>query len=318
MNSYTKNKTRGRGFTLVELLMVIAIISVMATMALGIISKSQDDAKASATISRITQIEAILQIQLENYEVRRLPIGLRELSQYCNGNAIRPLDANGVEEQLFAHVRNMKRRILMDIINSEMPRPLLVPANTSGFGYNSDVGKFPTELPGVGTGGLGFRDWLDGAFVNGSPSLSTRLQGVTPVKTLSWQRIAASPNWESFDLPGEYLYAILERIEIDGEPAIEMLGPAAVGNSDQDVWPEIVDSWGEPMNLRIWQVDAIEVDSSGAPTPGTDIWEDVANDFTQRDPATGFPIGYTVMDATVPRDLTKIRFEVASTRLENY
>ena len=123
--------------------------------------------------------------------------------------------------------------------------------------------------------------------------------------------------FDDFNLPGEYLYAILERINVDGTPAIEFLGDAAVGNTDGDGFKEVVDAWGEPMNLRLWQIEGLEVaDRDGNPPPGTDVWEDkeATPDFDVRD-SFGIPFGYKVLDPTETRELSKIRAEVASQRI---
>jgi len=199
----------------------------------------------------------------------------------------------------------------MDIISAEMPRPFVVPnTNPQRFDKNPDLGRFPTNVAGVGTGSLGFRDWLDSAY----PGLARRLSDLVPSKVLSFRRL----DDPEFNLPGEYLYAILERIDVDGTPATESLGNSAIGNSDDDRFPEIVDAWGEPMQLRIWQIAGVEVDQDGNPTEDTDIWQDMDPNpnFDLRDP-NGFPLGYKVLDPTESRDITKIRTEVASTRLLN-
>jgi prepilin-type N-terminal cleavage/methylation domain-containing protein len=289
-----------------ELLIVIAIIGVLASMGLGIMRKAQVDAREAATQSRVEQIESLLQMQLEDYEVRRLPISLREIAAYCNNNMIHADLGGGVEDNLRLDVTNMKRRILMDIINAEMPRPVVDSSTASGFRYNPDVGLFPTTLPGFNNP-MGFTEWLDDRF---GPTIITRLNGLTSAKVQSWQWIANLPTAQrdTFDLPGEYLYQILARIDIDGSTAIELLGNATIGNSDGDDFLEIVDAWGDPMSLRIWQVDAEEV--------STDVWQDIEpSDFEQVDSSTGMPLGYTVIDPTVPREISKIRFEVRSDNL---
>lgn len=296
------------GFTLVELLFVIAIISVLSTLSLGIMLSAQDDAKESATLSRIRQVEAILQIELEEYEVRRLPIRTRDLIPGGAGVGVR--------------VRNLRRRIIADIINAELPTLLVNQNGTPDPNDDSfvipELGVFPTNQPSVmqpgdGIERMGFRDWLDDNF----PGLASDLEGVASSRVTAWSSVIAMqdiPNGKIFDLPGEYLYEALRRINLDGDPAIETLGNQAVGDSDGDGFLEIIDAWGEPLQLIIWQIAAQEVDGSGNPMPGTDVWEDVPNaEFNTV--INGGPTGYTLIDPTVPREVSKIRFEVRSTRL---
>ena len=73
-------------FTLVELLIVIAIIGVLTAMSLSLLGSASNDAKVSATQARMSQITSILQLQMEDYEVRRLPISNRVLGQFVEAN----------------------------------------------------------------------------------------------------------------------------------------------------------------------------------------------------------------------------------------
>lgn len=320
--SPTRNQIH-RGFTLIELLFVIAIIAVLSTMALGVMKSAQDDAKEAATLSRISQIEAILQIELEDYEVRHLPIRNSVLAAYARAN---PIYTNGGNpDKIGLQVRNLRRRILSDIINAEFPRPVI--DGGGNFLLNPGLGAFPTTIPGAGTGSPAFWDWLDDEYPltpgPSYPKLRDVLVQLAPAKVLSWRQIASLPDAtkKEFDLPGEYLYALLARIDLDGAPAVETIGNQAIGDYDGDGFLEIVDAWGDPLQLRIWQVGAEEVDD--------DIWEDVAvvnydlrvnsiefeDDFGNIQKFTGAPTGYTVLDPTVPREINKIRFEVIATRL---
>ena len=93
------------GFTLVELLFVIAIIAVLGALSAGILSKARKDAQISATESRITQIEAIMQTVMEDFEVRRMPFRNSELPENLTLTA----------------VRNLRRQIVAGMILAEYP-----------------------------------------------------------------------------------------------------------------------------------------------------------------------------------------------------
>ena len=331
MNLSPNQKQNHFGFTLVELLFVIAIITVLSTMALGVMKSAQDDAKEAATEARIRQIEAILQIELEDYEVRRLPVSVGLLATYARAFPLYGTSANPMKVSL--QVRNLKRRIIQDIINAEMPRPVVNPVrNPDGslnFDWNPDIGFFPTNsVPAtdpvnpMDPARIGFDQWLR----NGYPAaLRNTLEASTSAKVRSWsafrRTLISNGTEDEFDLPGEYLYEILKRIDLDGAPAIETLRNQAIGDSDSDGFMEVVDAFGEPMQLRIWQIDADEINpdesrvSPQNPNPRTDIWRDVpAVDFEDRDP-DGVPTGYSGINPTEPRETNKIRFEVVSTRL---
>ena len=341
--SPVKNSMR-RGFTLIELLFVIAIIAVLSSLALGVMKSAQDDAKEAATEARIRQIEQILQSELEDYEVRRLPVSVARLAGYVFANPLYgDADSDGNPDFIGLQVRSLKRRVMQDIISAELPRPLIDVDGMGNpildsdgnltFAYNPDLGVFPTTQP-PGTGGTGFTSWLN-ARHPGAPGLRVFLNGFRSSRVRAWGNFASSLSttttdanyFEKFNLPGEYLYQTLAQLDIDGTPAIELLGPQAIGNSDDDAFLEVVDAFGDPLQLRIWQVDAIEVASSSTAStplsPGvTDVWVDKTPDvgpfplidFESRAP-NGVPDGYSVIDPTIPRPINKIRFEVISTRL---
>ena len=316
------------GFTLVELLLVIAIISVLAAMSLGVLRNAQDSAKSAATQARITQIEALLAIQLEDYEVRRLPISNRELADYVRANPAKDEDGDNVK--VFVQLQALRRQILMDIINSEFPRPYIDAQD--GFRLNPDVGQFPSDIgPVVGAAEtvpfgdepVGFRTWLETNYMNpvNETPLSERLDQLKTSAIRSLERFNPDPDnadaGDPFNLPGEYLYAVLERLDVDGTPAVELLGNAIVGNVDGDQFSELIDAWGEPLQLRIWQVDSMPNLELGAYDDGVSsvINEDVEElDFDLLD-AEGVPTGYVGLDPQIPREIRKIRFEVVSTRM---
>ncbi len=310
MKSQHQKTDRRIGFTLTELMLVIAIMAVLSTMSLALMRSAQEDAKYSATRSRIHKIEAMLQLELENYEVRRLPIRLAELASFMPG-------AN------LAEIRDVKRRILADLISSEMPRPFV---NEFGeFVVNPDLGRFPTQSqplvpwvagsPQEAAYKIGFYEWL---FNKYGKSLGLRLRELRSAGTQSWDAYRDV----EFDLPGEYLYAILERIDYDGSSGIEALGNAAIGNSDGDQYPEVVDAWGNSMQLRILQVISEEVDASGNFQADTGVWQDYPTDWTTEQdagvPTDGLPVGYCPLNPVVPQELNEIRFHVVSPQLDSY
>ena len=308
-----KTDQRPTGFTLIELLMAIAILTVLSTMTLALMKSATDDAKGAATNSRIARIEALLQTELENYEVRRLPVRNSELLSIVSGTNRR------------GKVKNLRRRILLDIINAEMPRPVLgTPAVLNGqinFETNPDLGVFPTAEPAIGSVAPydeGFNKWLEDNYL----SLRNALRARPPAGAQSWIR---HRNVE-FKLPAEYLYEILSRIDVDGISGVEVLGGQAVADSNGNGFPEVVDAWGNPLQFQILQLDLTETSAS------SDVWAEPALvDWTSMDPstgvdldgngsvsyeeryATGVPTGYVPLNPVIPALIHQIRFRITST-----
>ena len=327
--SLRQSRGSNSGFTLVELLLVIAIISVLSLMSLGVLRNAQDNAKSAATQARITQIESLFAILLEDYEVRRLPISNRDLAAYVRGNPAQ--DENGDSMKVFVQVQLLRRQILMDIISSEIPRAFI---NDAGeLVLNPDLGKFPSNERPIVDGSpseFGFDGWLRENYPNaplgGSPSLdpllAQELANREPAGVRSLERLASASSEPDnvFDLPGEYLYAVLQRMDIDGTPAVETIGNAAIGNTDGDSFPELIDAWDDPLQLRIWQVNAVPAASNPGSYLGTGsavIFQDIPGediDFDQVD-ADGVPMGYVGLNPQVPREIQQIRFQIFSPRL---
>jgi prepilin-type N-terminal cleavage/methylation domain-containing protein len=288
------------GFTLIELLLVIAILGVLTTLSLAMLRSASESAKVSATQGRIKRIEALLLAELERYEVRRLPMGRDELGTFIAANPLSSIKISGLR------LDNLRKRIIQDLINCEMPRPLV-----SGTAYlrNPDLGMFPSTQPANPTR-PGFLTWLNDTFPNPPPNrLSTELANYPSGTIQSW----ADPRYlnPNFNHPGEYLYEILTRIDSDGVPALETLTSTCFADTDEDGFVEVVDAWGEPLLWFIAQTDVVDPDVID------ESYQDVAViDWTQRQP-NGMPVGYTVLDSTVPRDLQQIRITVFSQRLNS-
>jgi prepilin-type N-terminal cleavage/methylation domain-containing protein len=311
-------------FTLIELMFVIAIIAVLASLAYGVMAEAQVDAQVSATKSRIAQIESIMQVVMEDYEVRRLPVRNAELLAFVRANQITG-GTDPVPEVV--QLKNLRRRIMLDLIKAEFPTAYV----DSSFQLvpNPDMGVFPTNQPVLASTTFmdsapfnqSFRSWLSNAYPNGN--LANFLANRQTAEVLFWQNFAASlPNpapdpAKTFSDPGEYLFVQLSRINIDGSTALELLGPNAVGDPDDDGHPDIVDAFGESMGLKIFQAapNAMLTDVSN------DSWAFGETNWKQRTPpeiaGRGInPAGYQIASSIVPSPISTIRIQVVSPRLE--
>ena len=197
--SYRKMNTQ-RGFTLVELLLVMSILAVLATLSLAVVSDAQFNARKSATQTRISLLERLLAERMENYSVQTSPVD--NLLNYVDNST----DAD------IAIAREVGRRILLEVLNSEMPRSFGDVA-LNNLGANS----FPSTR---------FTEWVNdntNLFAAGSPDGATRLindlrlpGSVTFNARLFQQRSTVEPSNYPDD-SSEYLFLILSATEIDGQ-----------------------------------------------------------------------------------------------------
>jgi len=304
-----------RAFTLIELLIVIAIIGVLTAMSLTLLAGASNDAKISATQARISQITNILQLQMEDYEVRRLPIANRVLQQYIAVNRIQ-IDGNTEAKNDRLQLKYLRRQLLMALIDSEMPRPARMGAIDEAFSYggNPNAGSFPSSfdlssnmLSGAqqfGQESTNFRDWIALNYAQqptgGAPNLVTLLDRNASGVANKWQQLGNGRkfNEDTPELyPAEFLYEILSSIQIDGQSAVELLGNSAIANDDNDDFPEIVDAWGEPLIFDIEQPLA----DAAALAQGRVI-DDVSGSTISLDPRQ-------------PRSLRDVRIVVGSARV---
>ena len=270
-------------FTLVELLIVIAIIGVLTAMSLSLLGAASNDAKVSATQARMSQITAILQLQMEDYEVRRLPVSNRILRNYVAAN---PIMIDGKPDPMNARLQlqYLRRQMLMALIDSELPRParILTLGQPIAYVENEFAGQFGSGLDLAPESAFAqtndrkqvdedenpaffvsaedsFFVWLESNYPQ--PVRNTRLtgllNGLSSSSAVKFRRqvddTTAQGALDDLDLPGEYLHEILRSIQVDGQSAVESLGSSAIANTDSDRFPEVVDAWGEPLLFDIEQ-----------------------------------------------------------------
>jgi len=282
-----------RAFTLIELLIVIAIIGVLTAMSLTLLAGASNDAKISATQARISQITNILQLQMEDYEVRRFPISNRILMSYIEDTGGNPVNQIGTLPARL-QLKYLRRQLLMALIDSELPRPMgQFPsgqpvdyfenefAGQLGSGFDLDE---PSNFANGGSKHSGvfgmpsntLAGWLNANYGNAitlrgaSVTLAGLLNRVAPSGARKFQRqvdvgvdVDANGVPIELNLPGEYLHEILRSIQIDGQSAVESLGNAAIGDTDDDGIPEVIDAGGEPFLFDIEQFSAT-VDGDGS------------------------------------------------------
>jgi prepilin-type N-terminal cleavage/methylation domain-containing protein len=85
------NSSNRQGFTLVEIMIVVAIIGLLATMAIPNFRASRDRANTVACINNLTKIEGAIQIwALENKKDSGQPVGYGDISGYLRNALVCP------------------------------------------------------------------------------------------------------------------------------------------------------------------------------------------------------------------------------------
>jgi len=99
--------SRRVGFTLVELLIVVTVLGLLATLSLGALQKARDAARMTRTKATIAKIHNIIMRKYEAYGTRRVPLDMSGISLADRNNR-----ASMATERLHA---------LRDIMRMEMP-----------------------------------------------------------------------------------------------------------------------------------------------------------------------------------------------------
>lgn len=254
-----KRQSMRKAFTLVELLLVISIIAILAALGLGVMSQAQEDAAAGATRSRIILIQKILEIELEDYEVRRSPVSFAAMNAVATNSTV--INAgNGL-----LNIKQLKRMIMADLIRAEMPDGSWFNSPSTGYPPETErIGEFPTnELV----------EFLESPYF-GLTNARSYFPAAPPsvTKWQSWRNrpgnffVLDSDPSDGIDEEAadrsELLFAILTDIDIDGTPAIDQLPQSAIADTDADGFQEVVDAWGEPITLQWQQANLQLIDSA--------------------------------------------------------
>ena len=253
-------------FTLIELLLVVSIIAVLSTLAVGIMGSAQSDARVSSTRARILSIEKMFEVELEDYEVRRSPISIQLLTALTD----QVITDNGLDRGRFLiHLKNLKRLLTADLIRTEMP---------NGRAERPSFGGFPSpELQAY------LQVELNVPASSTTPtriSIASIRQSVANANTLRWAgwQLDGDPEPPLNDAPrdleqkladsSELLYQILSQLEFDGTSGLDSLGTSAIGDTDGDGQQEIVDAWGDPIAFQFQQIGLFQALAGSPAVPG--------------------------------------------------
>ncbi|MEQ1827448.1 MAG: type II secretion system protein [Pirellula sp.] len=240
------------GFTLVELLMVIAIIGVMSGMFLVAYRGAQQEASTLKTRSTLQKISEILNARMDEYAA--YPVALRTPAGSLLPSNVEPILSNG---ETVSALRERARLLLVrDLIRMEMPdhpddikwtdywRGQKTPVvhlndlrNSASESLNRPI---PTGLRTRGAAGGQF--YVKNALTGRARSL---------MNTIAIAR-NDGVHWDQFNANAELLYLIVADSELDGSNAIELFGPSEVGDTDDDGLHEFLDQLGQPIRWIRW------------------------------------------------------------------
>lgn len=219
---HAKNRISKRpGFTLVELLAVILVISILSSAVLFALHGASEQARESRAKTQIRKLNEILMRRWEGYRTR--PIRLNGLTPVMRR------DGRFMAMARLHALRDLMRMELPDRITDVVDLPL----TTMQYGaqsYNVSVAE---------------------------PSLHRAYQRRAARVAPTW--FSATPTVEDARYQdSECLYLIIDSIRQNGVDGASFLHDSEVGDIDGDGMPEVLDPWGQPIAFIRWPAGFVE------------------------------------------------------------
>ena len=249
MSSPTNQRS---AFTLVELLIAIAIIGIMSGMVMYTIAGAQSDAKRAKTQATISKINAVILQKFEEYRYRSVKISIpRRLTQ----RNFDPLTTSKSPPLLSARkAATIRAFVLKDTMRMEMPDRMtdltytpsniaLVLENGVLESLNNFGGRYcPREYNVL----RNYFNLLPVSELYDATPLAVERGGATYRLSLDREL------WTEEYAAEECLYAIVAHSMVDGGSALESFHPSEIGDLDGDSYPEFLDAWGNAIGWIRW------------------------------------------------------------------
>jgi len=220
MTSQHRHSTIRGGFTLMELLVVIMVISVLASSMLFAMYGAVQQAKESRTKTQIAKLHELLMTRWDSYRTRAVRVqGLP--------NAARR-EARTVATARLLALRELMRLELPDR-KEDVLDPITEPARgVIFFAYGGSNVYIPRPACN--------RQYL-----------RTVANLVTPANL-----VLGATQWTDQYDDSECLYMIIASMQDITANGLDFLHESEIGDTDGDGMPEILDSWGNPISFLRW------------------------------------------------------------------
>lgn len=227
-NSAARLRATSRGFTLVELLITVAIISILAGLLLGVAARAGERGREARTKAMIARLHTLVMEHYDTYRDRRAPVS------DSVETAINSISDSRVRNLARAEARLYALRELMLLEMPDRWSDVVIKA-IENVNSSSDL-VAPLYLK--------------------STSSSTYL-GPTPLneayRRQYFSMVEAGVSKEDIhdNAGAECLYMIVMLATADGE-ARTLFNESSIGDTDGDGAREFLDGWGNPISFLRW------------------------------------------------------------------
>jgi len=242
-----ENRVARRGFTLVELLVVITILSLMSGMFLVAYRGAAEESNIQKSRSTIQKISEVLNARMDEYSNYAVALRVISTGGSIPSNVGPVAGANASTAVLRERARLLALR---DIIRMEMPdHPDDIKCTTFWAGSRNSAQfktfletslnqPIPTGLGNLALGSISVRNTL----TSRTRALMTRVSaGGLPLS-----------EWDKVNANAELLFLIVEGSDFNGSNAIELFGKSEIGDTDGDGLNEFIDAYGRPIRWIRW------------------------------------------------------------------
>ena len=246
------------GFTLVEIMVVLVIISLMGGMVLAAVQGVSSTARASRTRSIIAACDSVIQEQYDSYKYRAFAVNAPITSMLVDhdSNPGTP-DILVSSEVLVTEGARVRLIMLRDLQRMEIPDKRL------------DVST-STTAPWVPTPAVAVKA-VANRVISDASGKAIRQYATRSENLISWTRSSRSDmyldrvatsslNWTTPNEGAECLFMIMATSFSNGLPAIDSIPNSNIGDTDNDGMPEILDGWGNPLGFIRWPVGFLDSD----------------------------------------------------------
>lgn len=256
-------------FTLVELLVAVAIIGIMSGMVLFALLSARTDARNARTRGTIQKISEIILQRWEEYRYRPLNVNLPFGASTPTGSP--PVSPVSPRENA-----RLRMVILRDTMRMEMPdriTDLLYPPTQYTVSYVNPApppvlaaGKLSRKIPG-GFGVIyralrnriislqnsgSHPQWAGFNLVNLDTHAVYSTGTVPATAPVSLLTTNTASQWHNAVQSSELLYLLVSSSNYGGSSALEFFRPSEVGDPDNDGLLEFIDAWGQPILWIRW------------------------------------------------------------------
>ncbi len=220
-----------RGYTLVELLVVIMIIGILAALVLGVAAVAGETAREQHTRHVVERLHTLLTDFYGTFKTRRVKLNPAVEEIIANSN-LKPAERGQALAQ--ARLYALREMMLMEIPD-RWSDVLLNAVPTSN--PSSAIAMQPIYLDTTGTSGP--------VTLGRTPLAAAYLR--------RYAQIAANTTSEKLleNQSAECLYMVITMACGDGE-ARTLFGESTIGDTDGDGAPEFLDGWGHPISFLRW------------------------------------------------------------------